>query len=139
MNLLFYIDWRAFNIGKQKGYFLENILLLMSARLIALLGFIFILIEWLFELNIRKYILNIRSENTIERFLGIVFTLLISFFIFKILKGYYTRNNKYQKIIKEYDAKYKKVNSYIFLILFLVITFLCFFSMWFAGVLIRTS
>jgi hypothetical protein len=136
MNLLFYIDWRAFNIGKQKGYFLENILLLMSARLFAFLGFILIQIEWLFELNIRKYLFDIRSENTLEKLFGIIFTLFISFLIFQLLKSYYTKNNKYQKIIKEYDIKYKDTSSYIFLLLFLLITFACFFSLWFAGIMI---
>lgn len=138
MNILFYIDWRAFNIGKQKGIFLESILLLMSARLVAILGFILIMLEKLFELNIRALLFNVRSENTMERYLGITFSLLVAYLIFALLKGFYSKNNRYQKIIKEYDAKYKKTSSYIFLVLFIIITVSSFFSLWAAGILIRT-
>jgi hypothetical protein len=139
MDLLFYINWRAFNFVKQKGYFLENIILLMSAKLFAVLGCIFILVEHFLNLNLRQYMFNLRSENTQERFFGILFTIFICYLIYYFLKKTFVKNNRYQNIILKYNLIYKDTNSIVFLMLFILMTFLCFFSLWISGVLIAKS
>lgn len=137
MKLVYYIYWRAFNIGKQKGYFLENISLLISLQLITIFGCLIILIDNIFDSNIRSLIPDLRQKNLSERVIGIIFILSFCFLIFRIVKSYFTATNNYADAIKKYDNKYKRVKSSIFLFYFILITFTVFFSLWIIGSLIR--
>lgn len=121
MGILFYIFWRSFNSYKEKGLFLNNILLLLTMEFITLSGCLFIVIEKTFDLNMRQHLPSIRSANPGERYLSIAIFLVLFSLIYKTLSYYYVR--RYERIIKENDRKFGKVGRHLFILLFLAITF----------------